>query len=184
MSDRTIGAEHGRRFNCVVNHRMPGPDRQPPPRLPRDRSLHVTACFGGDPQGVNDRFGARRSAFLEVRHVRSRVRPALRNAGHPPRGAGAFQLPEQLLAGRSRTLRDDLHPAVFKVARPSRETKLQRSRAGPPPEADPLHPSSHPSRDAGLLGSGMGSWRGGGRGGGIGIAARHAMLGRWGSDFG
>lgn len=54
---------------------------------------------------------------------------------------------EELDAPVLRALRNDFHAPVGHVARPAGEPQLQSAGPGPPAEADPLDPPTHPGGD-------------------------------------
>ena len=65
---------------------------------------------------------------------------------HPARRAPGAQRREQPLAGSSRPLRDDLHPAVGEVGRVPDQAQLQRPSPGPPAKPDTLYLTMNPDR--------------------------------------
>lgn len=112
---------------------MPGPYRQPP-ALGRTANHCTSQRVSGSP-------------LHKSAHPGTPFGPAL---GHPLDDAWGVAAPEerqQLLAGRSWTLRQHLDTAVVEIAGPARETQLEGPRTGPPSEADALNSPSYPGSD-------------------------------------
>jgi hypothetical protein len=79
-----------------------------------------------------------------------RLVPPVRHPHHPPGRFPTLEQGEQIRAGGCGAFGYHPDPAVFEILRPARKTELQRSRAGPPAEADALNPAFYPRGKPGL----------------------------------
>lgn len=90
--------------------------------------------------GSQNAYGGRLT-FLEAVEPAPGLSPVLADMLDLAWALSALQQLEQPVAGDPLTLDDHFHPAVVPVGCAADQAQLQCPRPGPPPEADPLHPT-------------------------------------------